>query len=100
MKTLSIFLLSIALLLSGCTATTDKPFYLDWKFNLGEVDQAQSIECDDSRWETVQIPHDWSIHQSYTTKKTASSTGFLPGGIGWYRKSFVLEEDPAGNTSG
>ncbi len=96
MRALSVFLLTIGLLLSGCTETIDKPFYADWKFNLGEVDRAQSIECDDSQWQSVQIPHDWSIHQSYTTKNAAASTGFLPGGIGWYRKSFVLDEESAG----
>ncbi len=82
--------------LSGCGSKKNTGFYQHWKFNLGELPGAQEPGFDDTGWEDVSIPHDWSIHESYTPENTASSTGFLPGGIGWYRKSFVLEEDPAG----
>ncbi|MGI5430538.1 glycoside hydrolase family 2 TIM barrel-domain containing protein [Streptomyces sp. CA-179760] len=46
---------------------------------------------DDSGWREVAVPHDWSIEQAPTTEHgTTSGTGFLPGGLGWYRLSFTL----------
>ncbi|MGR4853859.1 glycoside hydrolase family 2 TIM barrel-domain containing protein [Streptomyces sp. LARHCF252] len=46
---------------------------------------------DDSRWREVAVPHDWSIEQAPTTEHgTTSGTGFLPGGLGWYRLAFTL----------
>lgn len=62
-----------------------------WKFYLGTSSTAQNQNFDDSGWESVTLPHDFSISQSYTTGGEAES-GFLPGGTGWYRKSFSLSE--------
>ncbi|SEG75920.1 beta-galactosidase [Actinacidiphila yanglinensis] len=46
---------------------------------------------DDSRWREVRVPHDWSIEQTPTTANgTAGGSGYLPGGLGWYRRSFTL----------
>ncbi|MFJ7338187.1 glycoside hydrolase family 2 TIM barrel-domain containing protein [Streptomyces sp. NPDC101116] len=46
---------------------------------------------DDSGWRETAVPHDWSIEQTPTTEHgTTSGTGFLPGGLGWYRLSFTL----------
>lgn len=89
-KTFWLILVIIMPLLWGCAGEDREPFFLDWKFNLGDVPEAIETEFDDSAWRVLSIPHDWSIEQSYTTENTAASTGFLPGGIGWYRKSFVL----------
>ena len=50
-----------------------------WKFHKG----------DDSAWTAVTLPHDWSIEGPFSDQ-WASATGFLPGGIGWYRKSFQV----------
>lgn len=62
-----------------------------WKFYLGSSSTAQNQNFDDSGWESVTLPHDFSISQPYTTSGEAES-GFLPGGTGWYRKSFTLPE--------
>ncbi|MEW2398817.1 glycoside hydrolase family 2 TIM barrel-domain containing protein [Streptomyces sp. NPDC046862] len=52
---------------------------------------------DDSAWRQVAVPHDWSIEQTPTTELGATSgTGFLPGGLGWYRVSFTLPPALAG----
>ena len=42
------------------------------------------------------LPHDYSIEQDYTVWGEAES-GFLPGGTGWYRKSFTLDENQQGS---
>lgn len=70
-------------------------FNKDWKFYLGTSSTAQNVNYDDSSWESVSIPHDFSITQSYTTSGEAES-GFLPGGTGWYRKAFTLPAADAG----
>ncbi|MEU6807967.1 glycoside hydrolase family 2 TIM barrel-domain containing protein [Streptomyces sp. NPDC046831] len=52
---------------------------------------------DDSAWRRVAVPHDWSIEQTPTTEHgTTSGTGFLPGGLGWYRLAFTLPPASAG----
>lgn len=66
-----------------------------WRFNLGDVSNAQNKAFDDSGWEEVDLPHDFSIFQDFTTSGEAES-GFLPGGTGWYRKSIILSSDYAG----
>ena len=68
-----------------------------WKFYLGTSSTAQNVNFDDSGWKSVTLPHDFSISQSYTTSGEAES-GFLPGGTGWYRKTFTLPESSAGKT--
>ncbi len=65
-------------------------FNNNWKFNLGEESGAYAKAYDDSAWETVELPHDFSIIQDFTTDGTEAESGGLPGGVGWYRKMFIL----------
>ncbi|MDN3353781.1 glycoside hydrolase family 2 TIM barrel-domain containing protein [Actinomadura sp. DC4] len=52
---------------------------------------------DDSAWRRVDLPHDWSIELDPTQADgTDSGTGYLPGGLGWYRKTFTLPSRMAG----
>lgn len=64
-------------------------FNADWKFNKGDVKAGESIGFNDKQWRNVNLPHDWSIEGPFSSE-WASSTGYLPGGIGWYRKTFSL----------
>src|SRR3954452_13324993 len=78
-------------------------FDRDWRFALvslngnasdGAYADAPDPSFDDSSWRRVDVPHDWSIEQAPTPPTTAtpttSGTGFFPGGLGWYRKTFTL----------
>ena len=67
-----------------------------WKFYLGTSGTAQNVNFDDSSWDSVTLPHDFSITQGFTTSGEAES-GFLPGGTGWYRKSFTMPASVAGS---
>jgi beta-galactosidase/beta-glucuronidase len=60
-----------------------------WRFHLGDVAGGQSTSLADKDWRPVDLPHDWSIEGPYSPKNS-SGTGFLPGGIAWYRKTFSL----------
>lgn len=60
----------------------------DWKFNMTTAD-CSATTYNDSSWSSVQLPHDFSIYQNFTTSGEAES-GFLPGGTGWYRKKLTI----------
>ena len=70
-------------------------FDANWKFMLSDSVQAQDPAFDDSAWQQVDLPHDYSITQKYSQSNEAESA-YLPGGIGWYRKSFTIDRDLAG----
>lgn len=59
----------------------------NWKFNYGDASGAEKPAFNDAAWHKLTLPHDWSIEQPFS-KQWASATGYLPGGIGWYRKTF------------
>ena len=63
---------------------------LNWSFTRGDPAGAKNPDFDDSNWRALDVPHDWSIEGPYArTNSTGGSGGFLPAGIGWYRKHFV-----------
>ncbi|MFJ8048521.1 glycoside hydrolase family 2 TIM barrel-domain containing protein [Streptomyces luteogriseus] len=63
----------------------------------GAYAEAHLPGYDDSGWRETAVPHDWSIEQTPTTEHgTTSGTGFLPGGLGWYRLAFTLPPALAG----
>ena len=72
-------------------------FNKGWKFYLGDNSSASNKNFDDSSWSDVDVPHDFSIIQPFTSSGEAES-GFLQGGTGWYRKGFTLPADSAGKT--
>ena len=73
----------------------------DWKFKLvnkydiyDDSVQAEGPEYDDSGWDDVDLPHDWSIYQEFENQNgVRPNQGGLAGGVGWYRKSFTLSDD-------
>jgi hypothetical protein len=61
----------------------------DWKFYKGDPKEASSPGFDDSRWRTLDLPHDWSVEGPYSPS-LASATGYLPGGIErWPSRGFT-----------
>ena len=63
-----------------------------WQFHLGDLPGAEAPAYDDSSWRELDLPHDWSVEHPFSPDH-ASGTGYLPGGIGWYRKTFDLPAD-------
>ena len=65
----------------------------NWKFHLGDINNGQEMELNDSLWRILNLPHDWSIEGKFSKDNPAGvGGGALPGGIGWYRKSFNINE--------
>jgi beta-galactosidase len=63
----------------------------DWSFRLTDIPEASAPQFDDSGWRMLDLPHDWSIECDYHPDNPTGKFGaYLPGGIGWYRKTFLL----------
>jgi beta-galactosidase len=62
-----------------------------WRFTLADEPDAWSKGFDDSTWRAVTVPHDWSVEQAFA-QIHSSGTGYLPGGIGWYRAHVSLRD--------
>ncbi len=72
-------------------------FDFDWKFNQGDAPGAQDPGFPDAGWRSLDLPHDWSIEGPYGEKEpTGGQGGYLPTGIGWYRKRFRLPDSHKG----
>lgn len=68
-------------------------FNSGWKFYLGNDSAAINPSYNDASWRKVDVPHDWSIESNFISNAPATNQGgSLPGGIGWYRKTFTLPE--------
>ncbi len=74
-------------------------FNFDWRFQLISAEtqtafaHAHQPSFDDSDWRQLRLPHDWSIELPYNQEEGDGATGYLPGGLGWYRKRFSAEID-------
>ena len=69
-------------------------FDANWLFLKGDPRGAESADFDDARWRKLDVPHDWSIEGPFDPKNpTGPAGGFLPAGVGWYRKHFTLPAD-------
>lgn len=72
-------------------------FERSWRFSKGDSRGAHSPAFDDSRWRTLDLPHDWSIEGPFDEKDPGGwCGGYLPGGLAWYRKTFSLPAEYAG----
>lgn len=62
-----------------------------WLFRLEDDSTFKQKAYDDAEWRKLDLPHDWSI-EGQISPDLASCTGYLPGGIGWYRKHFSVKD--------
>jgi len=64
----------------------------DWRFFRGDAVTGMSPRFSDDGWQKVDVPHDWSSAGPFGAEY-GSGNGYAPGGIGWYRKRFRLDEN-------
>jgi beta-galactosidase len=75
----------------GQQARTISNFDKDWHFHLGNVNEGEKTSLIDANWRLLNLPHDWSIEGKFSKDNLATPEGgALPGGIGWYRKTFTV----------
>ena len=67
----------------------------DWKFILQDNQNFKAPSYKDESWQNVSVPHDWSV-RGQLDSTLASATGYLPGGIGWYRKNLDIPANKKG----
>lgn len=84
-------------------ARTVLPFNQDWLFHYGDAPGADATAFPDTAWRELSLPHDWSIEgpnpPANPFAQNAPSLGrggYLPTGIGWYRKHFTLAQVSTG----
>lgn len=67
----------------------------NWKFklisNTSNSSYSSTIEAgvnfDDTSWDSISIPHDWSIYNRFNSRSLAGyEGGYLDGGDAWYRR--------------
>ncbi|MGE8244165.1 MAG: glycoside hydrolase family 2 protein, partial [Sphingobacterium sp.] len=68
----------------------------DWQFQLETAGAGQSATAlNEQAWKSVRLPHDWGVKYPLSPN-LASATGYLPGGIGWYRKQLAIPAEDQG----
>ena len=62
-----------------------------WHFHLGDTTNAEQATFTDANWRVLNLPHDWSVEGKFSKDNPATPEGgALPGGVGWYRKTFTV----------
>lgn len=65
-------------------------FNFGWKFQSGDLKDAQSIDYNDNDWRVLDLPHDFQIEQPWD-ESAGGARGFKAMGTGWYRKAFKAD---------
>ena len=98
---ISCFLLFLTV--GSCTSaekmTNDRrqDFTAGWTFHLGDASAASRPDYDDTAWRILNLPHDWAIEGEFSRDNpSGTGGGALPGGIGWYRKTFTVDKADEG----
>ena len=69
----------------------------NWSFKLSSAPNSQALESDTASWQSVDLPHDWSIAGPIAaTNPNGGPGGFFPTGAGWYRKDLEVPAEWAG----
>lgn len=62
----------------------------NWQFHLEDSLETDTVNFN---WQKLDLPHDWSIEGDFNENHPATyNGGALPSGIGWYKKTFKVEE--------
>ena len=88
-----LFYIFILLFIVGWAQAQQRVVYTindGWKFTKGSPFEAQMTGCDDSSWETVNIPHTWNDKDA-----DDETPGFYRGPV-WYRKQLFIDKSQEG----
>ncbi len=95
MKYLNFGSLLLLLCIAVANASPRKVVNFDsnWKFIQKDGQGFESPVFNDQTWTTLDVPHDWSIEGEYSKDHPMGDRcGYLPSGIGWYRKTITVPE--------
>ena len=88
-------ILLAAAVLAGLSAQARdrQNFDRGWRFLLADSAQMATAEYNDTWWRRLDVPHDWAREGDFFVgHPSGAGGGALPGGIGWYRKTFTLSD--------
>src|SRR5215470_1004504 len=82
----------------------------DLGFGMGQGDFAKSgdfafatAKFDDSKWRSLDLPHDWAVELPFVWDEEQNSHGYKPLGrrypetsVGWYRRTFDIPAEDSG----
>lgn len=105
----SLFLLSLAFpMMLGAQVRVEQLLEKGWKFTREDQATFSNEQLNDSKWQSVTVPHDWAIYGPFSINNDkqltaitqdgqkedmehAGRTGGLPFvGVGWYRLNFTV----------
>ena len=88
-------LMAVLLLTGLATQARERVcFDKDWRFMLADSAQMASVNYRDAHWRRLDVPHDWAIEGDFHDgNPSGAGGGALPGGVGWYRKTFEVKSD-------
>jgi len=93
---LSLSVLSSSAVQAEARARTIVDFNAQWKFQLGDVAHGEQPGLNDTVWDGVTVPHDWSIAGTVDkANPSGQGGGYFPTGVAWYRKTFSLSAKDA-----
>ena len=73
---------------------SNQNFDYGWKFSLDATGEAIQPDFDDSNWEPLVLPHDWSVQFPIAQENpSAGAGGYFKNGLGWYRKTFQVPQE-------
>lgn len=89
-----LFFLTAAVLMGlSATARERRNFDKGWRFILADSAQMAKADYNDNAWRVLDVPHDWAREGDFFVgNPSGAGGGALPGGIGWYRKHFTLDQ--------
>ena len=63
-----------------------------WRFILADTAKMAEAGYNDRFWRILDLPHDWAIEGDFSpSHPSGAGGGALPGGVGWYRKHFTVD---------
>jgi beta-galactosidase len=81
-------------LCAGICSADQINFDEGWKFVQKDVEKAEQVKFSDADWRSLDLPHDWTIEGTFDRKNpTTDRCGYLPTGIGWYRKTIEVPSE-------
>lgn len=94
-KILILFLLAFLSTFLVFSQRSKELMNFNWKHTIGDFPDAKNVNFNDKSWNDVNLPHDASIYGDFVKDTLGGSrqNGYRPRNIGWYRKSFSLDEN-------
>lgn len=97
-KSLAAFLFASTMAMAQ-SARVDKTWNTGWRFSQQDNPEAKNSSFNDKSWRSIVIPHDWSIESDFTKDAAMGNEGgYLPAGIGWYRKVLNMPKSWVGKS--